>query len=72
MSNLSKVTTWADILHDLMGLAAGAMLLALGLTTHRHGGSVGWVIAGAAALISTSLWVARRRHVRRRKTTPSP
>ncbi|MFB7109761.1 hypothetical protein [Streptomyces sp. NPDC056291] len=62
MSNLSKVTKWADILHDLMGLAAGALLLAVGLTTYRHGGSAGWVIAGAVALISTSLWVAQRRH----------
>ncbi|MGW2938283.1 hypothetical protein ACWDA7_42380 [Streptomyces sp. NPDC001156] len=29
--NLSEVTRWMDAHHDLMGLTAGAMLLALGL-----------------------------------------
>jgi hypothetical protein len=29
--NLSEVTRWMDVHHDLMGLTAGAMLLALGL-----------------------------------------
>ncbi|RRQ83983.1 hypothetical protein CQW44_22430 [Streptomyces griseofuscus] len=61
-----------NLLHDVMGPAAGAMLLALGLRIHRHGGSVGWVIAGAAALILSTLWVARRRSARHRKTTPQP
>ncbi|MBC9728569.1 hypothetical protein [Streptomyces sp. TRM68367] len=63
---------WADILHDLMGLVAGALLLAVGLKTYRDGGSVGWAVAGAALLVLNSLEVARRRLARRRKAAPSP
>jgi hypothetical protein len=72
VDNLAKITRWVDLLHDVMGPAAGAMLLAVGLRSHRHGGSVGWVIAGAAALILSSLWVVRRRLARRRKANPQP
>jgi hypothetical protein len=68
--NLPKVTRQVDILLDLMGLAVGAMLLAVGIDTYRNGGSVGWPIAGSA-LFLINLWVALRRFARGRKPTPS-
>ena len=69
--NFSKVAGWMDMLHGLMGLASGALLVAVGVRMHRDGGSVGWPIAGTAVLILNSLWVARRQRARRRGPTPS-
>ncbi|MGW0628313.1 hypothetical protein [Streptomyces sp. NPDC002758] len=71
MADLSKIDRLMDIIHDVMGLAVGAMLLAVGIKTHRDGGSVGWPIAGTVVLVFSAVWVARRRLARRRKTTPS-
>ncbi|MGW3263040.1 hypothetical protein [Streptomyces sp. NPDC001056] len=71
MVNLSKIAEWADALLDLMGLAVGTTLLALGIQTYRNGGSVGWAIAGSAVFL-INLWVAGRRFARRRRLTPTP
>ncbi|WP_328889209.1 hypothetical protein [Streptomyces sp. NBC_00316] len=73
MANLPKVARQVNaLIDDLMGLAAGAMVLAVGIKMHRDGGSVGWLIAGTAALILNTLSVARRRAARRRRPTLSP
>jgi len=69
--NLSKIARQVDVLLDLMGVALGVMLLAVGIETHRNGGSVGWPIAGAT-LFLVNLWVASRRFIHRRRPTPSP
>ncbi|MFE2317354.1 hypothetical protein ACFXC8_30290 [Streptomyces sp. NPDC059441] len=69
--NLSKIVRPADVLLDLMGVAVGAMLLAVGIATYRDGGSLGWPIAGSV-LFLINLWVARRRFARRRRPAPSP
>lgn len=69
--NLSKIARWADVFLDLMGLAIGTMLLALGIQTYRNGGSVGWLIAGSAVFL-INFRVAGRRFTRRRRPTPAP
>jgi hypothetical protein len=68
--NLEKVTRPLEFLHDLMGPAAGAMLLMAGIETYRNGGSAGWPVAASALLLINS-WEAWRRFARRRKPGPS-
>ncbi|WP_319147128.1 hypothetical protein [Streptomyces sp. WI03-4A] len=69
--NLSKIARSADVFLDLMGVAVGSLVLALGIETYRDGESVGWPIAGSMLLL-INFWVACRRFVRRRKPSPSP
>ncbi|WP_153543390.1 hypothetical protein [Streptomyces sp. RB17] len=70
MANLLKINRITDVVHDVMGLVSSGLLLAVGIKTHRDGGSVGWPIAGAALLVVNTLWVVRRRLAQRRNAAP--
>ncbi|MFF7331880.1 hypothetical protein [Streptomyces sp. NPDC008150] len=71
MVNLSMMVRRVDAFLDLVGVAVGATLLALGVETCHEGGSLGWPAVGAALLL-INLEVARRRFARRRRPTSSP
>jgi hypothetical protein len=68
--DLSKIATHADALLDVMGVAVGSLLPAVGIGTYRDDGSVGRPIAGSV-LFLVNLWVACRRFARRGKPAPS-
>ncbi|WP_405520641.1 hypothetical protein [Streptomyces canus] len=70
MDNLEKVTRPLEFIRNLMGPVAGAMLLMAGIAIYRHGGSVGWPVAGSALLLINT-WEAWRRFARRKKPSPS-
>lgn len=70
--NESSIPTLLSRALDWAGLPMSALLLAIGISDYRAGGSVGWPIGGALLLL-VSLWVIYRGMPRRSgKTTESP
>ncbi|MEU3983871.1 hypothetical protein AB0F77_27975 [Streptomyces sp. NPDC026672] len=66
-----KIARQVNLFLDLVGgPVVGALMLYTGIKTYRHGGSVGWPIAGSVLLLA-NLWGAWRRLSRLRKHATS-
>ena len=68
---LSKIADRLDAVMDLVGPVIGVMALAVGIQTYRDGGSVGWLLAGAALLVINLLVAWRRLSGHRRPDASS-